>query len=75
MSGFSDFEVVYKGRVGYLEFKSDKGVVSDDQSKFMEGRKRAGCPCRVARSVKEGVDFLVNEMGVPVHGRAKESQP
>ena len=71
MKGFSDIEVVVPGgRVGYLELKSERGKLSEDQIRFIESRERMGCICRVPRHLDDVIQFL-RDMGVSVDGVLK----
>lgn len=67
MKGFSDIEVVVRGHVGYIETKSKKGILSDEQQAFAESRMRHGAKYLLARKLDDVILFLQNEMKVGVH--------
>lgn len=67
MAGFADIEVVAapNGTVGYMELKSARGILSEEQERFRDSRTRVGAKHAAIRSLDEAVAFL-KSMGVPV---------
>lgn len=65
MRGFSDLEIIAKGRVLYVELKSKKGKRSEDQIKFQERMGRAGAmvvpECKRLEELVEALE----KFGVP----------
>lgn len=72
MKGFFDIEVVVPplGRAAYMELKSLRGTMNDDQLLFQASRRKVGSPAEQIRSFDEAVSFL-KSLGVPV-GRVLE---
>jgi hypothetical protein len=58
-TGFPDCMVIAAGgKIGFLEFKSAKGRLSDNQSEWISRLNERGFPVRVVRSVDEAIQFL-----------------
>jgi hypothetical protein len=64
-TGWPDLEIVWQGRVYFLELKSAKGRVSPVQAKCHAGLSAAGAPIGVVRSLDEAVARL-KEWGIPL---------
>lgn len=64
-TGWPDIEIIWQGRVYFLELKSEKGRVSPAQAKCHSGLIAAGAPVAVARSLDEAVS-QIREWGIPL---------
>lgn len=51
--GVSDFVVIVRGSVHFVELKTEKGVVSSDQKVFLADAETAGCCTHVVRSMDQ----------------------
>lgn len=56
VNGISDIIVLSSGKAYFIEVKSAKGKVSDDQVLFKEFVERAGCEYMIARSIDDIID-------------------
>jgi hypothetical protein len=54
--------------VAAIEFKSEKGKLSDNQAEWIERLIDMGIPCIVSRDADEAVEFL-RGLGAPFIGR------
>jgi hypothetical protein len=58
-AGFPDVMLLAPGgKIGFLEFKSAKGRLSDNQIEWLDRLDERGFAVRVVRSVEEAVQFL-----------------
>lgn len=58
-TGFPDVMLLAPGgKIGFLEFKSAKGRLSDNQREWIERLDVRGFPVRVVRSIDEAIQFL-----------------
>lgn len=65
-TGFPDVMCVWAGGgICFIEFKSAKGRLSDNQAEWIERLRERGHRATVARSVDEAIAFL-RECGAPV---------
>jgi hypothetical protein len=70
-TGFPDLLCFWKGPgVAAVEFKSEKGKLSDNQAEWIERLIDMGVPCIVSRDADEAVEFL-RGLGAPFIGRAR----
>jgi hypothetical protein len=67
-TGFPDMMALAPGKVAFIEFKSDAGRLSDNQSEWIERLIGMGFPCGVFRDADAAVDFL-RQHGFPFIGR------
>lgn len=67
-TGFPDMMAIAPGKVAFLEFKSAKGRLSDNQGEWLDRLHGYGFPCGVFRDADVAVDFL-REHGFPFIGR------
>jgi ABC-type Fe3+-hydroxamate transport system substrate-binding protein len=68
-TGFPDLICLWKGPgVAAIEFKSEKGKLSDNQAEWIERLIDMGIPCIVSRDADEAVEWL-RELGAPFIGR------
>lgn len=76
MAGFADIEIVVPphGRVGYMELKSKKGILSEEQILFLSSRQKMGCQIAHVKTFDQGVEFL-KKMGVDIDGVIKGYRP
>jgi hypothetical protein len=58
--GFSDLVVVSEGRVAFLEVKTAKGRLSDDQEAFRDTVRAQGLPYAVVRSINDALCALTS---------------
>jgi len=56
--GWPDLELIYRGQMIYIEFKSDRGRLSKDQRQVHAELKAAGAFVHVVRSVDEFLKVL-----------------
>jgi hypothetical protein len=56
--GFPDFLVIVKNQVVFLEFKTAKGKLSDDQERVQLALKKAGLPTLITRSLSLAIEFI-----------------
>lgn len=63
IAGLADFELLHRGRTTYLELKTATGRQSPAQKEFEKRAIRAGGSYRVARSVPEAIEILI-ELGL-----------
>jgi hypothetical protein len=56
--GFPDFLVIVKNQVVFVEFKTSKGKLSDDQERVQLALKKAGLPTLVTRSLSLAIEFI-----------------
>jgi len=68
-SGFPDCICMWPGGIAFIEFKTPKGRISDNQREWLDRLTGWGFRASVARSADEAFDFL-RECGAPVVGRA-----
>jgi hypothetical protein len=66
-TGFPDMMALAPGKVAFLEFKSDKGRLNDNQSEWLDRLKGMGWPCGVFRDADVAVEFL-RDNGFPFVG-------
>lgn len=67
-TGWPDIEIIWQGRIYFLELKSEKGRVSPAQAECHAGLIAAGAPVAVVRSLEEAVARLI-EWGVPLRAK------
>jgi hypothetical protein len=65
--GWPDFEIIWRGRVYFIELKSGRGVVSKAQRETHRRLTYAEAPVMLCRSVPE-VEAALRECGVPLRG-------
>lgn len=65
--GFPDVMCLAGGRAAFIEFKSAKGVLSDNQADWLNWLNGAGYPATVARDPDDALRFL-REQGFPFEG-------
>ncbi len=53
MAGWPDIEIIYQGRVYFIELKVGRRKPSDNQIKCHERLARAGCVVGIARSIED----------------------
>jgi hypothetical protein len=58
--GFADLVVVAAGRVAFLEVKTAKGQLSDDQKAFRDTIRAQGLPYAVVRSINDALFALTS---------------
>jgi hypothetical protein len=58
MIGFSDFEILCRGKVGYLEVKAKRGKLSQAQIDFLKLKSKHGGKAGVARSLDDAIVFV-----------------
>ena len=68
-TGFPDVQCIWPGGICFIEFKSAKGRVSDNQAEWIDRLSRYGFDVVVARSVDDAVAFI-KACGAPVLERA-----
>lgn len=56
--GWPDFEIMWRGSAYFIEVKTPKGRVTDQQRAAMEALRAAGCLVEVVRSVDDAVALL-----------------
>jgi hypothetical protein len=56
--GWPDFLLVVSGKVCFVEFKTARGKLSDDQERVQLALKKAGVPTLVTRSLALAIDFI-----------------
>jgi VRR-NUC domain len=56
--GWPDFLLVVSGKVVFVEFKTAKGKLSDDQERVQLALKKAGVPTLVTRSLSLAIEFI-----------------
>jgi len=62
-NGFPDITIIWGNKHGYLEFKSKKGTLTDEQKWFQAHCKKHDIPHAVPRSAEQAMDAL-REWGV-----------
>lgn len=67
-TGFPDIMALAPGKVAFIEFKSAKGRLSDNQGEWLDRLHGMGFPCGVFRDADEAVEFLRSN-GFPFIGR------
>ena len=67
-AGAPDLYIYWPGGDCWLEFKSAKGRIDENQREMHERLSRCGKAVAVVRSIDEAVDF-VRQCGAPVTGR------
>lgn len=67
-AGWPDIEVVWQGKIYFLELKSQKGRVSPAQAECHAGLVAAGACVAIVRSLDEAVARLI-EWGVPLRAK------
>jgi hypothetical protein len=67
-AGTPDLEIIYKGRVVWLELKAPKGRLSDNQLYTHRQLRNAGSPVYVCRSLDD-VMVALRLSGIPLRGR------
>lgn len=68
-TGAPDIVCIWPNKgVAWIEFKTEKGRVSENQAEFLEKLEHYGHPATVARSADEGIAFL-EACGAPFVGR------
>lgn len=67
-AGIPDLCIVYLHRAVFIELKSPKGVLSDDQKRVHGQLTLAGAVVAVCRSVEDVAGFLMN-LQIPLKGR------
>lgn len=67
-SGWPDVEIVYRGRVYFIELKAPKGTLSAAQRAMLARLNYCGAPAMVARSVEEAAEALLS-WDVPLRAR------
>lgn len=66
MAGHPDLYVVVDGRIGYIETKATKGVLTTEQKDFRDRILRANGLYCVARSLDDAIKFLKEQLKVNV---------
>lgn len=66
-TGFPDIMALWAGGLCFIEFKTAKGRVSDNQRDWHERLTRMGHACTVARSIDDALAFL-RQCGAPFLG-------
>ena len=56
--GWPDFEIIYKGRIIFIELKTPKGRVSKKQKQCHHDLMMAGAVVKVCRSLDEVAQFM-----------------
>jgi hypothetical protein len=65
-AGFPDVMLLAPGgKIGFLEFKTAKGRLTDNQREWIERLDTRGFPVRVVRSIDEALQFL-RDHGFPM---------
>lgn len=67
-TGFPDIMALGPGKVAFLEFKTAKGKLSDNQGEWLDRLHGMGFPCGVFRDADAAVEFLRGQ-GFPFVGR------
>lgn len=67
-TGFPDMMALAPGKIAFLEFKAEKGRLSEAQSEWLDRLHEMGFPCGVFRDADEAVEFLRGN-GFPFIGR------
>jgi hypothetical protein len=57
-AGFPDIVALAPGLVAFLEFKTAKGKLSDNQAEWLDRLHEMGFPCGVFRDADAAVEFL-----------------
>lgn len=57
-TGFPDLMCLFDGRTAFIEFKTPKGRLSDNQAEWLDRLTAMGFPCTVARSPQQALDWL-----------------
>lgn len=68
-TGFPDGMCIWAGGICFIEFKTPKGRLSENQAEWIERLQSRGHRVTVARSIEEAIAFL-RECGAPVLERA-----
>lgn len=66
--GWPDLEFVYKGRVYFIELKSEKGRSSVFQAATQDALYGAGAKVKTCRTLNDVVETLT-QWGIPLRGR------
>lgn len=56
--GFPDIMALAPGKVAFLEFKTAKGRISDNQGDWLDRLHGMGFPCGVFRDADQAIEFL-----------------
>jgi hypothetical protein len=57
MKGYSDFELLANGNVGYMEVKAKKGIISEAQLLFLNEKSKHGAKVGVVFSLDDAILF------------------
>ena len=57
-AGWPDIEIVYKGRIIFIELKTRKGRVSEAQKQCHNDLMLAGAVVKICRSLEEVIQFV-----------------
>lgn len=60
-SGVCDHWIILKNKVIAVELKNKKGVLSENQKKFIENLEKANIPVKVCYSLYEATQFVKKE--------------
>jgi hypothetical protein len=67
-TGFPDIICLWRGPgIAAIEFKSDKGRLSDNQAEWLDRLTEMGIPCTVSRDADQALEFL-RDAGAPFIG-------
>jgi hypothetical protein len=58
MRGYSDFELLSNGNVGFLELKAKCGIISSAQLEFLKEKQKHGAKVGVVFSLGEAIQFV-----------------
>lgn len=67
-AGFPDMMALAPGKVAFLEFKSARGKLSENQGEWLDRLHVMGFPCGVFREPDKAIEFL-RDNGFPFIGR------
>lgn len=59
VGGWPDLEIIYSGRIYFIEVKSEKGPLTGNQPQCHEDLGGAGAPVGIARSVNDAEALLI----------------
>lgn len=59
LSGVPDYVINYKGKTLYIEFKSEKGTVSENQKKVHEALRKQGFEVYIVRTFEQFNNILI----------------
>jgi hypothetical protein len=62
--GFPDVMCLWRGGVAFVEFKAEKGTVSDNQAEWLDRLSEMGFPATVSRDPDHALEFL-RQAGAP----------